>query len=846
MIEKRLLWLASAFVAVYALALTLSPAAREHSWQVDYRWMHWLSVGAWIVLTWLAHGQLNRRLPERDPYLFPAAALLSGWGMLAIWRLLPEFGMRQAAWLTVGLAILILGVRLPSDLGFLWRFKYVWLSAGLLLTAATLFLGTNPLGAGPQLWLGCCGLYMQPSELLKLLLIVYLSAYLADRMKKRTGVHGGWLPLLLPTLMVTGLALLLLVVQRDLGTASIFLGIYATFLYLATGKKRILLLAALGLALSAVVGYARFDVVRLRIDAWLNPWLEPTTRSYQIVQSLIAVASGGAFGRGVGMGSPGLVPVSQSDFIYAAVAEEMGLVGALGLLLLLGWLVTRGMRAALYATTPFQRFLAAGIALHLGVQSILIVGGNLRLLPLTGVTLPFVSYGGSSLVTSLVEVLLLLLISQRQTDAAVQIFNPQPYRQVGSGVLLGLAACGLAAGWWSAWRGPDLAARTDNVRRVIADRYVQRGAILSQDGTPIAVSEGESGSYQRSYEYTELGAILGYTDPYYGQAGLEASLDDYLRGLQGNSQLAVWWNHLVYGQPPPGLDVRLSLDLDLQRHADELLGDHKGALVLLNAESGEILAMASHPGFDANLLEQTWEGLVNDPDASLVNRATQGLYPGEAGLGSLLLAAQTDPANLPDAPEVNRQDCALLSDNNEWGAQVKAGCQAAVEALAERLGSEGMKSLVERLGFTVVPELFLTAEAATQEDDTLLVSPLQMSLAAAALSNSGVRPPPRLALAVNTPQSGWVILPPLSEAVTVYSSEAAQSASQMLSMDETPAWQSMALVYDEEGKPYSWFLGGTLPTWPGAPLALAVLIEEDDPQGVTEIGETLLNEAMQP
>jgi len=866
MTEKRLLWLGSAFLATYALVLTLSPAARQHSWQVEYRWAHWLGLAAWAVLTWLAHAQLERRLPERDMYIFPLAAVLSGWGMLTVWRLLPEFGMRQAAWLAAGLAILILGLRLPSDLGFLYRFKYVWLSAGLLLTAATLFLGTNPmgLGAGPQLWLGCCGLYMQPSEILKLLLIIYLAAYLADRLKKSGEAQGGWLPLLAPTLLVTGIALLLLVFQRDLGTASIFLFLYAVLLYMATGEKRVVLLAGLVLAVAALAGYFVFDVVRLRIDAWLNPWLEPSTRSYQIVQSLIAVASGGVFGRGVGMGSPGLVPVAQSDFIFAAIAEENGLLGSLGLLLMVGLLVNRGMRAALHASTPFQRYLAAGITTHLGAQSILIIGGNLRLLPLTGVTLPFVSYGGSSLVTSLLEILLLLLISAPRKPQSVQVFTTRPYRVLAGALLLGLGAAGLTVGWWSVWRGPDLVERTDNVRRAINDRYVLRGAILSQDGTALSISRGVTGEYQRYYDYPDFGAILGYTNPIYGQAGLEASLDDYLRGLAGNSQLTVWWDHLVYGQPPPGLDVRLSLDMDLQRHADDLLGEHKGALVLLNAQSGEILAMASHPAFDANRLEDEWESMVTDQDAPLFNRATMGLYPSGAALGGLLLAAQGDLTGLSAVSGISRSDCALQPEGQGWSALVNAGCPSATEVLGERLGIGNLESLFEKLGFYNAPNLRLPSASSPVVGDwndagsvvlgmpdpatgeKLLISPLQMALATATLSQGGVRPAPRLAIAVDTPQSGWVFLPPEDQAVTVFSSEAAETVSEMLAIPGLPAWQVTARAWDVEGNAYTWYLAGTQLSWPGAPLALVVLIEENDPQGALEIGNTLLQAAMQP
>lgn len=864
MTEKRLLILGSVFLGVYALALTLSPAVRLHSWQADYRWDHWLGVAAWGVFVWLGHTQLNKRLPERDEFIFPLAVLLSGWGMLTVWRLLPEYGLRQAAWLVGGLALLILGLRLPTDLRFLYRFKYVWLSAGLLITAATLFLGTNPMGAGPELWLGCCGVYMQPSEILKLLLIVYLAAYFADRLRKGQEKTRQWLALLAPTLMLTAVAMLLLVFQRDLGTASIFLILYATLLYLATGEKWVAPFTGLILAVGAVVGYAVFDVVHLRVEAWLNPWIDPTGRSYQIVQSLMAIASGGVFGRGPGMGSPGLVPVAHSDFIYAAMAEEIGLVGALALLLMVGLLVNRGIRAALNAPTAFQRYLAAGITCHLGAQSILIIGGNLRLLPLTGVTLPLVSYGGSSLVTSLLEVLLLLLISTPGKPQSVQVFNPTPFKHLAGLLLVGLAAAGVVTGWWGVWRGPDLVGRSDNVRRSINDRYVLRGSILSQDGSALSYSHGEAGDYQRSYSYPALGAILGYTDATYGQAGLEASLDDYLRGLRGNAQLTVWWNHLLYGQPPAGLDVRLTLNMSLQKRADELLAEHKGAIVLLNAQSGEILAMASHPSFDANHLAENWETLINDQEAPLVNRASLGLYPTGSALGGLLLEGQADLSTLPSATTVNIRDCAVEPREYTWGAMLGSGCSTAVEALGNRLGVEGVELLLDNAGFYSAPVLHIESTASTHEQEwsnagkavlglpdavsgeRLLVSPLQMALAAASLSNGGTRPAPRLAVAVNTPQSGWVILPPLNQPVKVTSPEAAEQASLMLAIAGMPAWQLSAQAEDVEGNAFSWYLTGTQLSWPGAPLSLVVLLEEANADLAREIGEVLLSQAMQP
>ena len=224
------------------------------------------------------------------------------------------------------------------------------------MTGLTLFLGVNPMGYGPKMWLGCCGLYFQPSEPLKLLLIGYLAAYLADRYSYLAFSSDFGLSevlgLLAPTIIMTGIALALLVIQRDLGTASIFLFLYAAVVYVASGRKRILFVSGFLVLCAGLAGYALFDVVRLRVDAWINPWLDPSGRSFQIVQSLIAIANGGLVGRGPGLGNPGLVPLSHSDLIFAAIAEEYGLAGVMGLLLLIGLLASRGLRGASMQQIP--------------------------------------------------------------------------------------------------------------------------------------------------------------------------------------------------------------------------------------------------------------------------------------------------------------------------------------------------------------------------------------------------------------------------------------------------------------------------------------------------------------
>ena len=801
--QSRLLIVAAVFLFLYSIILTLSPAVREQTWNVPYRWSHWLGFAIWIVLFFLADRLTQKQLPKRDPFLLPLTALLSGWGLLTIWRLDAGFGFRQSIWLIVSVIVLIAISHLPADLSILRRYKYLLLTSGLILTALTILLGTNPEGYGPRLWLGCCGVYLQPSEPLKLLLVVYLSAYLSDRIVIRLR----FFPLLFPTIFLTGLALLLLLVQRDLGTASIFILIYTVILYIATGKRRVLLATALTLVVAGVIGYFFIDIVRERIFAWLDPWADPSGHSYQIVQSLLAIANGGMIGRGPGLGSPTLVPVAQSDFIFTAIAEETGLLGTTALIIIIALILTRGLRAAFRAPDPFRRILAAGLSAYLGIQTLLIIDGDLRLLPLTGVTLPFVSYGGSSLLTAFIALGFLLIISNQTESKPVILTTPRPY-YLAAGILgFGIIATLLADSWWAVLRGPDLLTRTDNPRLAISDRYVARGNILDRNNESIEVTEGQSGTYHRVYLYPILSPITGYTHSTYGQAGLEASLDNYLRGLQGNPESLIWWDHLLYGTPPPGLDVRLSLDLELQRKADQWLGDHKGAVILMNAQTGEILVMASHPTYDPNKLDEIGASLAQDKNSPLVNRAAQGTYP--AGSALTLFLYSTNATN-------------QISDQQEL-------------------------TLLDNLGFYASPQIRLPVANAAQRGtiNDLRISPLQMSLAAGTLSDHGIRAAPRIVLAVDTSQQGWIVLPALGQSMQIFNATIADQLANQLAIQNQPFWEWIGA--GNTGAYFStWFLGGTLPNWKGTPLVVVVLLEENDAVSARTIGTQLLQTAIVP
>ncbi len=801
--EHRLIQLSAVFLFIYSMILTLAPAVRAQTLDTPLRLSHWIGFGLWCIFAFIFQRIIARVLPDRDPILFPLALLLSGWGLLTIWRLDSGFGLRQSLWLGVSLTVLTGIIYLVRDVNFLRRYKYLLLGSGLLLTALTLVFGANPAGAGQRLWLGCCGVYLQPSEPLKLLLVIYLSAYLAEHFVIRQNIF----PFLLPTLFIAGLAISLLLVQRDLGTASILILLFTNVLFLATGKFRVLLATGLGLFLAGVIGYFLIDVVHTRINVWLDPWSDPSGHAYQTVQSLLAIASGGTIGRGPGLGSPGLVPVAHSDFIFSAMAEETGLTGILGLLIVYGLLISRGLIASFNATDRFKRLLAAGLTAYLGIQTLLIIGGNLRDLPLTGETLPFVAYGGSSLLTAFIALALLLIISNRAEVEAIPLASPRPYFFMAALFGFGIITASLTSVWWSVVRAPNLLARTDNPRRSIADRYVLRGGILDRNNAQINITEGAIGDYRRVYVYSGLAPIVGYTNPIFGQAGLESSLDDYLRGLQGNPSGLIWWDHLLYGMPPPGLNVRLTIDLELQKIADQSMMDFKGALVLLNAQTGEILIMASHPGYDPNKLDQIGPQLAQDPNTPLVNRSAQGSYPiGSASEPFILTAGSGAPLT-----------AAQLMDT------------------------------YKAVGFYSAPQVQLPVSPASTQTDTakLQVSPLQMAIAAACLSHAGECPAPRIVLAVDTLQQGWIVLPPLSQPVTAFSASSAAHATAVLTQPGQNFWGWTGRA-ESNGQTLTWYLAGTPSNWLGTPLSLAVILESDNPSAAKYIGQQILQAAVKP
>jgi cell division protein FtsW (lipid II flippase) len=413
--EPILLFVAALFVLSNALALGLARDGRIDGGTL------WGPL-AWLVAQGTAVWLLRRYAPDHDPFLLPLVGLLTGWGIVLQDRLAPNFLVRQVVWVVLGTAVLVGITIVPRNLRWLRRYRYTLLILGILLLMATLIFGINPTGASvARYWLRLpipflTPVYFQPSELLKLLLVIFLASYFDERETVGRLAGNGRLQrlsYLAPLLLMWGFCMILLVWQRDLGAATLFFIVFLSLLYLATGDWRIVVGGVALLLLAGLFAYLAFSLVTLRIDAWWNPWPDADADAFQIVQSLYAVAAGGIWGQGIGQGFPQYIPVVHSDFVFAAIAEEWGLIGSLGVVGCFALLAHRGMRLALLAERPFRRYLAAGITILLAAQAFLIMAGVTKLLPLTGVTLPFVSYGGSSMLISHVMAGLLLYLSTK-------------------------------------------------------------------------------------------------------------------------------------------------------------------------------------------------------------------------------------------------------------------------------------------------------------------------------------------------------------------------------------------------------------------------------------------------
>ena len=386
-----------------------------------------------VLLTLLvAHLAIRRLTPDADGTLFPIAALLNGLGYVFIARLDDHLAGLQATWTIVGIGAFIVTLIIVRDVRELARFRYMFALGGIVLLLLPLLPVIGKTINGARLWLRIGTFTIQPGEFAKIALAVFFAAYLVEKREllalgsRRIGPlaipdfkHLG------PLLLAWGASLVVMIFERDLGSSLLFLTLFLVMLWIATARSAYLVVGGALFSLGAVASWSVFSHVQTRVDVWLDPWQDVTGDGYQLAQSTFALSSGGLTGTGPGLGSPTRIPAAETDFIFSVIGEELGLLGTTAIITAFLLMVGIGLRIALRAHDNVETLLASGLTTIIGVQAFLIIGGILRVLPLTGITLPFVSYGGSSLIANYVLLALLLRISNRSSSNRPQVAAAQ-------------------------------------------------------------------------------------------------------------------------------------------------------------------------------------------------------------------------------------------------------------------------------------------------------------------------------------------------------------------------------------------------------------------------------------
>ncbi len=393
--------------------------------------------GYFLAVCLVAHLLLRARLPHADPYLFPLVALLAAFGLVVLFRMNESLAVKQASLFLLGLCFFALTIIFLREYDVLERYRYVIATAGIVLLFLPLVPGIRAPVNGAYLGINLGPLSFQPAELAKLCIVVFLASYLREKREVLVvgarRILGMTLPPLKhfgPLLVVWGAAMLMLVFIRDLGSSLMFFAAFLALLYVATNRFSFVAIGMAMFALGAWFFSSSIPHVGERVDIWLDPFQDTQGAGFQVAQSMFAQADGGLFGRGLGeslMQLPtapegcveqfpecgSIIPAPHTDLIYAVIVNELGLFGAAGLVVAYILIAERGFKTAVIAPDGFSKLLAAGLTAVFAIQAFVIIGGVVRVIPLTGVTLPFVSYGGSSVVANMVLVALLLLVSDR-------------------------------------------------------------------------------------------------------------------------------------------------------------------------------------------------------------------------------------------------------------------------------------------------------------------------------------------------------------------------------------------------------------------------------------------------
>lgn len=608
--------------------------------------------GAFLI----AHVATRFFAADADPGILPITFALSGIGIAFVTRLAPDLAVNQVVWLFVSVAAMVVILGISRNLEKLANYKYTLMIFGFLLLLSPLIPGIGQEIYGSRIWLQIGSFSFQPGELAKVVIVLAMASYLSVNRELLSIFTWRIGPLrlpdirtLAPMLVMWAVSLLIVIFEKDLGSALVFFFVFLAMLYVSTGKKFYLIGGLLLMGVGVVGAFLAFSHVQVRINNWIDPFTDPQGNGYQMLQGLYSMADGDLFGVGIGRGLAEQIPVVESDFIFAAIAEECGLLGGAGVLLLYLSFAIRGYVVAARAKSDFSSLTAVGLTTTIVLQAFIIVGGVTRLIPLTGLTLPFVSQGGSSLLASFVAVGFLLRcgdegtgVHEEMTNATSSLHANSVLGRVSLGkrltttlIILSALFALLVANLTLIMvvQAKDYQNMAGNNHTIAKQATVKRGTISTADEVVLAESvavdspDGGATTYERVYPAGDLASqIVGYYSQQYGTSGIENKYNDTLTGDQN---YATWLDVLnaQAGITQPGNDVMLTIDSTIQRAAQDALDGYTGACVVLDPKTGAILGMASAPTYNASDFQAVLDAAARgESETALLNRATQSQY----------------------------------------------------------------------------------------------------------------------------------------------------------------------------------------------------------------------------
>lgn len=583
--------------------------------------------------------------PEADRLITNHTAMLLSVSFVILTRLSLTRSMRQFAIVAVSLVIALIIPVFMKHLQFLHNCELIFAAAGIAILGAVLISGS--ITNGSKLSFSIMGISFQPSEFVKIIYVFFIASMLS-RAKKMWHIAL--------SAVLAGLHVLFLVASKDLGSALIYFITYVILLFVITRRYRYLILGLAGGSAAAYVSYFLFSHVRVRVTAWLDPWTDINSTGYQIAQSLFGIGTGGWFGMGIDAGTPNSIPYVEQDFMFSAICEEYGVIFGICLIAVYVNLFLEIVRVAHFCYDPFVKYTVYGLGIVYIAQLFLTIGGNSKFIPLTGVTLPLISYGGSSVLATLMMFAVIhgfyinsnLVLDEKYYDSALYFsertddknnkgdhsadtdevpvpYVPKLYMNV---IAVSFSALFLAISVYLVhylhYDSPQVINNSYNTKRqeLLAAKTV-RGEIVSSDGKVLATTLEDTD--ERYYPYGEVFShAVGYASN--GKMGVESTANIYL--VSSNISLGSKLQDDLADVKHMGNTVVTTYDTRLQKIAYNALGLYDGAVIVTEPSTGKILAMVSKPDFDPNAISDIWDNIINDKDSSvLLNRVTQGLYP---------------------------------------------------------------------------------------------------------------------------------------------------------------------------------------------------------------------------